>query len=146
LDLDGLVREGARRMLVTALKAEVDTYVAAHAEERDSEGHALVVRNGVARPRQVTTAAGELEIEAPRGERPAGGQPVHEQDPAAVGEAITEGERGAAGALPAGDLDQGLRARAGRVLRQRDGAERVDGAAADRGVDGGSWRSSTGAT
>jgi putative transposase len=66
LDLDALVREGARRMLVRALKAEVDTYVAAHAEERDGEGHALVVRNGVARPRQVTTAAGELEIEAPR--------------------------------------------------------------------------------
>ncbi len=39
LDLDALVREGARRMLVTALKVEVDAYVAAHAEERDSEGH-----------------------------------------------------------------------------------------------------------
>jgi len=66
LDLDTLVREGARRMLVTALKVEVDAYVAAHAEERDGEGHALVVRNGVAEPRKVTTAAGELEIQAPR--------------------------------------------------------------------------------
>ena len=66
LDLDALVREGARRMLVTALQAEVDAYVAAHVEERDDQGHALVVRNGVARPRKVTTAAGELEIEAPR--------------------------------------------------------------------------------
>jgi putative transposase len=66
LDLDALVREGARRMLVTALKAEVDAYIAAHVEERDDQGHALVVRNGVARPRKVTTAAGELEIEAPR--------------------------------------------------------------------------------
>jgi transposase-like protein len=66
LDLDALVREGARRMLVTALKAEVDAYVAAHAEERDGQGHALVVRNGVAQPRKVTTAAGELQIEAPR--------------------------------------------------------------------------------
>ena len=66
LDLDTLVREGARRMLVTALKAEVDAYIAAHAEERDDEGHALVVRNGVGRPRKVTTAAGELDIEAPR--------------------------------------------------------------------------------
>src|SRR5262245_1667632 len=53
-------------MLVTALLAEVDAYVAAHAEERDEQGHALVVRNGVAQPRKVTTAAGELEIEAPR--------------------------------------------------------------------------------
>ena len=66
MDLDALVREGARRMLVTALKVEVDAYVAAHAEERDSEGHALVVRNGVAEPRKVTTAAGELEVQTPR--------------------------------------------------------------------------------
>ena len=66
LDLDALVREGARRMLLTALKTEVDEYVASHAGMRDDEGHALVVRNGVAEPRKVTTAAGELEIQAPR--------------------------------------------------------------------------------
>ena len=66
LDLDELVREGARRMLLAALKAEVDQYLAEHAEHRDEDGHALVVRNGVAAPRTVTTAAGELEIQAPR--------------------------------------------------------------------------------
>lgn len=66
LDLDALVREGARRMLVAALKAEVDHYVAEHADHRDDNGHALVVRNGVAERRSVTTAAGELEIQAPR--------------------------------------------------------------------------------
>ncbi len=66
LDLDALVREGARRMLVAALKAEVDAYIAAHAGKRDAKGHALVVRNGVAEPRKVTTAAGELEIQAPQ--------------------------------------------------------------------------------
>src|SRR5918911_1203874 len=66
LDLDALVREGARRMLVAALKAEVDQYIADHAEHRDEAGHALVVRNGVAEPRTVTTAAGALEIQAPR--------------------------------------------------------------------------------
>jgi transposase-like protein len=66
LDLDALVREGARRMLLTALKAEVDEYVAQHSDHRDETGHALVVRNGVAEPRKVTTAAGELEIQAPR--------------------------------------------------------------------------------
>jgi putative transposase len=66
LDLDALVREGARRMLVAALKAEVDEYIGQHAEHRDHAGHALVVRNGVAEPRTVTTAAGELEIQAPR--------------------------------------------------------------------------------
>jgi putative transposase len=61
-----LVREGARRMLVAAVKAEVDQYIADHAEHRDAVGHALVVRNGVAEPRTVTTAAGALEIQAPR--------------------------------------------------------------------------------
>src|SRR3982075_44001 len=66
LDLDALVREGARRMLLAALKAEVDQYVAEHADHRDAVGHALVVRNGVAEPRTVTTAAGALEIQAPR--------------------------------------------------------------------------------
>jgi transposase-like protein len=66
LDLDGLVREGARRMLLAALRAEVDEYVAQHADHRDEVGHALVVRNGVAEPRTVTTAAGELEVQAPR--------------------------------------------------------------------------------
>jgi len=66
LDLDTLVREGARRMLLTALRAEVDEYVAQHADHRDDTGHALVVRNGVAEPRTVTTAAGGLEIQAPR--------------------------------------------------------------------------------
>src|ERR687898_2117493 len=66
LDLDALVREGARRMLLAALKAEVDGYVAQHADERDEAGHAHVVRNGLAEPRRVTTAAGELEVQAPR--------------------------------------------------------------------------------
>src|SRR5215471_1835974 len=66
LDLDALVREGARRMLLAALKAEVDEYVAEHADHRDEAGHALVVRNGVSEPRKVTAAAGELEIQTPR--------------------------------------------------------------------------------
>jgi transposase-like protein len=66
LDLDALVREGARRMLLTALTAEVDEYVSQHAGMRDEAGHALVVRNGVSEPRKVTTTAGELEVQAPR--------------------------------------------------------------------------------
>jgi transposase-like protein len=66
VDLDAILREGARRMLATALKAEVDEYIAAHAGERDATGKALVVRNGVARSRKVTTAAGQLEVQAPR--------------------------------------------------------------------------------
>ena len=66
LDLDELVREGARRMLAAALEAEVDAYLAAHAVERDEGGRQLVVRNGHARQREVTTAAGAVPVRAPR--------------------------------------------------------------------------------
>jgi putative transposase len=66
LDLDAIVREGARRLLAAALEAEVDAYLAAHAAERDEHGRRLVVRNGHARQRQVTTAAGAVRVRAPR--------------------------------------------------------------------------------
>jgi hypothetical protein len=36
--LDEIAREGARRMLVAALEAEVAAYVEAYREERDDEG------------------------------------------------------------------------------------------------------------
>jgi transposase-like protein len=65
-DLDGLAREGARRMLAAALEAEVDAYLAAFGAERDEGGRRLVVRNGHARQRQVTTAAGTIPVRAPR--------------------------------------------------------------------------------
>src|SRR4030095_10087286 len=66
LDLDQLVREGARRMLAAALEAEVDAYLAAHAAERDEGGRRLVVRTAHARERQVATAAGAVTVHAPR--------------------------------------------------------------------------------
>jgi putative transposase len=65
-DLDELVREGARRMLAAALEVEVDAYLAAHHEFTDERGHRLVRRNGHAQPRQVTTAAGRVEVVRPR--------------------------------------------------------------------------------
>ena len=66
MDLDELAREGARRMLAAALEAEVDAYLAAFAAERDQDGRRLVVRNGHARQRQVTTSAGAIPGRAPR--------------------------------------------------------------------------------
>jgi putative transposase len=65
-DLDALAREGARRMLAAALEAEVDAYLAAHADQRDEHGRRLVVRNGHARQREVLTAAGAMAVRAPR--------------------------------------------------------------------------------
>ena len=64
--LDEICREGARRMLAAALELEVDLHIAALAAEVDERGHRLVTRNGHARPRQVTTVAGAVEIRAPR--------------------------------------------------------------------------------
>jgi putative transposase len=66
LALDDLAREGARRMLQEALEAEVAGYIERHRGERDEQGRALVVRNGTARPRQVTVGSGTMQVEAPR--------------------------------------------------------------------------------
>ncbi|WP_079143263.1 IS256 family transposase [Streptomyces noursei] len=64
--LDEVVREGARRMLAAALEAEVNAYIAELTDERDARGRRLVVRNSYHQPRQVTTAAGVVEVKAPR--------------------------------------------------------------------------------
>jgi transposase-like protein len=64
--IDEIVREGARRMLAEALRAEVDAYMARFAGERDGNGHRLVVRNGTHAPRDVLTSAGSVEVVAPR--------------------------------------------------------------------------------
>lgn len=64
--LDELVAEGARRMLAAALEAEVDAYVTSFADERDDQGHRLVVRNGHANSRSLVTGAGPIEVQAPR--------------------------------------------------------------------------------
>jgi len=53
-------------MIATALEFEVEEYVARHHEERDEHGHALVVRNGRAKPRGVTVGSGTVEVTAPR--------------------------------------------------------------------------------
>jgi putative transposase len=64
--LDDLAREGARRMIAAALRAEADEYVAAFAGEIDEHGKRLVVRNGQARERRVTVGSGTVPIRAPR--------------------------------------------------------------------------------
>jgi len=57
--LDELAREGARRMIAAALRAEADEYVARFAEQFDEDGHRLVVRDGRARERRVTVGVGQ---------------------------------------------------------------------------------------
>src|SRR5439155_10092881 len=64
--IDEIVREGARRMLAEALQAEVDAYIAQFTGDRDEAGRRLVVRNGSHQRREVLTAAGAVEVVAPR--------------------------------------------------------------------------------
>jgi transposase-like protein len=64
--LDEIAREGARRMLAAALKAEADAYINQFLDELDEDGHRLVVRNGHAEQRMVMCAAGAVEVRAPR--------------------------------------------------------------------------------
>jgi len=65
-DLDGLAREGARRMIAAALRAEADEYVERFQGERDEQGHRLVVRNGRGKERRVTVGSGTVALRAPR--------------------------------------------------------------------------------
>ena len=66
LQLDEIARQGARQMLISALEAEVEEYISAHAAEIDERGRRLVVRNGKARERSITVGGGELRVQAPR--------------------------------------------------------------------------------
>ena len=66
LALDELAREGARRMIAAALRAEADEYVERFSDEVDEDGHRIVVRNGRARERKVTVGSGTIPVRAPR--------------------------------------------------------------------------------
>jgi putative transposase len=66
VDLDELCRLAARQVLATALLAERQAYLDAHAHLVDATGKRLVVANGYAKQRTVTTGAGQVEVKAPR--------------------------------------------------------------------------------
>ena len=64
--LEAMLREGARRMLQSALELEVDAYIERCKEQRDGSGHQLVVRNGRHPAREVVTGVGKIPIRQPR--------------------------------------------------------------------------------
>jgi transposase-like protein len=61
-----VLREGAKRMLMQAIEAEVETFLAAHAELTDGHGRRRLVRNGHAPERQLQTGLGPLEVRRPK--------------------------------------------------------------------------------
>jgi putative transposase len=60
--LDELVREGARRMLQSAIDAEVEAFIAQHEDRRDARGRRLVVKNGSLPEREILTGAGAIPV------------------------------------------------------------------------------------
>jgi hypothetical protein len=64
--LNGIAREGARRMIAAALESEGEEYVSSLTDELDADGHRLVVRNGRGKERRVTVGSGTVALRAPR--------------------------------------------------------------------------------
>ena len=64
--LDEIAREGAQRMLASALVVEADEFVERHTHIQDGDGRRMVVRNGYLPERELATGAGFLEVKAPR--------------------------------------------------------------------------------
>src|SRR4051812_31021179 len=61
-----VLREGARRMLMQVVEAEVEAFIAAHADLTDGQGRRRVVRNGHAPERHIQTGIGPLAVSRPR--------------------------------------------------------------------------------
>jgi putative transposase len=60
--LTELAREGARRMLAEALKAEADAFVASFSDEQLEDGHQRIVRHGFGPERRIQTGIGALDV------------------------------------------------------------------------------------
>ena len=64
--LTGILREGAQRMLATAIEAEVVDWIDSHAHLKDGNGRRQVVRNGLMPERNITTGLGDVQARQPR--------------------------------------------------------------------------------
>jgi putative transposase len=64
--LTPILREGAQKMLATAIELEVHQWIKQRAELRDDHGRQLVVRNGHQPTRTIQTGVGNLEVRKPR--------------------------------------------------------------------------------
>ncbi len=64
--LTEVIRQGARRLLMQAVEAEVAVWINERAHLIDKQGHRQVVRNGYAEPRTIVTGVGPVEVTMPR--------------------------------------------------------------------------------
>jgi transposase-like protein len=64
--LTAILRQGAQKLLGQAIEAEVEQWIADHAQVTDEQGHRQVVRNGHSPARSITTGVGPVEVSQPR--------------------------------------------------------------------------------
>lgn len=64
--LTEVLRQGARKMLVVALEAEVESFLRQYQHLVNEQGHREVVRNGYLPEREIQTGVGAIEVRAPR--------------------------------------------------------------------------------
>jgi transposase-like protein len=64
--LTEILRHGAQRLLGQAVEAEVEAWIEAHRDLRDTDGHRLVVRNGHKEERELQTGVGPVKVRQPR--------------------------------------------------------------------------------
>lgn len=64
--LEEMLKEGARRMLQTALEMEVSAYIDGCKDQHTAAGHQAVVRNGHHRERTLVTGVGPVPVRQPR--------------------------------------------------------------------------------
>ena len=64
--LQELLRDGARKMLATAVEAEVAAFIEQYSSLKTDHGHAVVVRNGHLPKRPIQTGLGAIEAKVPK--------------------------------------------------------------------------------
>ena len=109
LSLDEIAREGARRMLIRALQAEVTDYIDLHQDLRDEDGHRLgrSSRQGPGEDRSRSEVA-RSKSQAPRVRDRREGERFSVSDPARVHAQVPEGREPASDPVPEGALHRRL--------------------------------------
>jgi transposase-like protein len=64
--LEQILREGARKLLQTAIENEVTEYIAMFSDTKDENGSRMIVRNGYLPERSILTGIGPLPVKQPR--------------------------------------------------------------------------------
>lgn len=64
--LTELVRKGARQIIVEAVEAELQEFLAQYQDLKDEQGRRAVVRNGYLPERTIVTGVGQVEVQVPK--------------------------------------------------------------------------------